>query len=199
MKEKEKINISFLNVLAVSCFFYAPFSFLINLICAVTLSGSMLHLWANVLIFIICFFSALIFVFWKEFIIKNTAVCLFSYAYTVISVLINSFVMMIMDGSLWNLYSLLLVFIFSVIVAVLYRYVTVKSYFLSTLMYYAICLTAFLFLTTVIADYGKGNTIILLLGTFTVAYAISAVVLFIIKRSIAKAKNDERHYKRQFD
>ena len=199
MDIKEKQLTVFIKIIKLSCLIYTPVSFLINLLCSLLTNGHLLNLWANFLLFAISFLISLFFVFKKKY--KETSK-FFIYQvtiYTAVSFIINSFVFIINDGGMWDIVSITLILIYSTIIAFLMFFLKLKSYLISTLIYYAISLASFLLLTVVIANYDKSNSIMILFGSFTIAYIILSIIFFFIKRSFYKYENEEKEYKRQFD
>jgi len=70
---------------------------------------------------------------------------------------------------------------------------------LSTLIYYAVSIIAFIILTVSIAEYSEGYQIMISLGIFSVCYTAASISYFFVKRSIAQAENEEKAYKPMFD
>ena len=199
MDIKEKQLTVFIKIIKLSCLIYTPVSFFINLLCSLLTNGHLLNLWANFLLFAISFLISLFCVFKKKY---KEASKFFIYQvtiYTVVSFIINSFVFVINDGGMWDIISITLILIYSTIIAFLMFFLKLKSYLISTLIYYAISLASFLLLTVVIADYDKSNSIMILFGSFTIAYIILSIIFFFVKRSFYKYENEEKEYKRQFD
>ena len=200
MKTKEEFKPHILTVLALACIIFTPFSFIINFICGVSITAStLLQLWAGILIFSLCFIFALIMMLVKKVNYKKSAINYCSYLYTSIYFIINIFVMAVEGTSLWNLYSLLLLVPYSVIMAILMQKLKLNSYLLRALIYYTLSVTSFLILTSAIGNYNQGYTTIILFASFTLAFVLCAFVYFFIKRSMAQAENDDKVYKPMFD
>ncbi|MBQ8145273.1 MAG: hypothetical protein IJ039_00675 [Clostridia bacterium] len=199
MNEKVKSNKNILHILEIACFFYLPITFTINFLCHFMLNGKLLQAWANLIIFLITFVIALIVGFKSQFRIKDGIVRNTCSIYTILSFIINTFVFIIDDGKMWSVKSMILILSFAIIIALLLRYLKIKLYLIRTLIYYCVCLAAFMFLTVGIAEYTNGNNTMLLFGIFTIVYAIISIIYFYVKRSFLSFENDEKNYKRQFD
>ena len=200
MKTKEEFKPTFLSILVLTCAIYSPFSFIINFICGVAITvNTMLQLWASLLIFAVIFIIALTVTFTKKINYKKSVLNLFGCAYAAISFVLNVFVMFVEGTHVWSLYSLLLVCAYSVIFALLYVYLKLKSFLLTALVYYAVSIISFLILTAAIAGCSEGNQIMLAFGIFSAFYALISVVCFFVKRSIEQIANDEKAYKPMFD
>ena len=200
MKNKEEFKPTLLSILVLTCAIYSPFSFLINFICGVAITANtMLHLWASLLIFAVIFIVALIIAFTKKVNNKKSVLNLFGCAYAAISFVLNLFVMFVEGTRVWSLYSLLLVCAYSAIFALLYAYLKLKSFLLTTLVYYAVSIISFLILTAAIAGYSDGNQIMLAFGIFSAFYALISISCFCVKRSFAQIENEEKAYKPMFD
>ena len=200
MKTNEAFKPHILTVLATACITFTPFSFIINFICGVSITvNTLLQLWAGILIFALCFIFALVRMLVKKVNYKKSGTNYFSYFYTAIYFIINIFVLAVEGTNLWNLFSLLLLVPYSAIMASLMRFMKINSFLLREIIYYAVSITAFLLLTSVIGDYNQGYTTMILFGTFTLVFTIGAFIYFLIKRSIAQAENEDKAYKPMFD
>lgn len=199
MKQKEKKENLPISILILSCVLYAPTSILINLICSVTLHGKLLQAWANLIIFAITLIAALFIYFSFRIRAKNFIIKRASTIYTSISFIFNTFVFIIENGKIWTYDSIILILLYSVITAVLMKFLVIKSYLIKTFLYYVISLTSFLLLTVGIAGYNSGNHVMIFIGSFTIFYVVSSITYFYVKRSFASYENEEKVYKRQFD
>ena len=197
--ENKTTNIS--SILILSCSIYAPLCALINFLCGVSLTATtLLKLWAIVVIFAFTFVIALVIAVTKKINYENLSwyaycVCIYSILSAALTVYSSIFV----GSYIWSLYSLFLVIAYSSIVSLLLSFVKIKSYLISTLMYYAISLAAFMVLTTVIASYNKGNLTMILFGSFSLFYTVCSILYYFVKRSFAQYDNEEKEYKPQFD
>ncbi len=200
MKVKEEFKPTPLSILIFACVIFAPFSFLINFICGISITPTtLLQLWASILIFAIMFLISLIVTFVKKINYRKRAINYFACAYTSISFVLNTFAAIVEGTSVWSIYSLLLVAGYSILISVLFTFIKIKNYLLSTFVYYILSITAFLILTIVIAECNEGYQIMLSFGIFSVSFAISSVIYFYVKRSIAQIENEEKTYKPLFD
>lgn len=200
MIPKEEFKPTFLSILVLSCVVFAPISFLINFICGISITPTtLLQLWASLLIFVIAFFIALIITFSKKVNYKKRLINYFAITYTPICFVLNIFVMFVEGTKVWSVYSLYLVVGYSIIIAALRTYGRFNNYLLSTLIYYAVSIIAFIILTVAIAEYSEGYQIMISLGIFSVCYTAASISYFFVKRSIAQAENEEKAYKPMFD
>ena len=192
-------NNTILRILSLACLFYLPVTITINLLCSFSPKGALLKVWANMILFFICFVIALIVNFKSKFEIKHIILKNIGYIYTIISFAVNLVVYIIEDGKLWKISTMLLIFSYSVVVAILLKYLKIKSYLVSTLIYYCVSLSSFMILTVGIAKYTTGNSTMLLFGIFTIVYVIVSIIYYFVKRSFLSFENEEKSYKRQFD
>jgi len=200
MKTQEAFKPHVLTVLALTCIAFTPLSFIINFICGVSITiSTMLQLWAGILIFALCFLISLIKMIIKKINYKKSAINYFSYLYTAIYFVLNIFVMAVDNTNIWNLFSLLILVPYSAIIAILMQYLRLNSFLLREIIYYALSVTSFLLLTSVIGDYNQGYMTMILFGTFTVVFSIGAFIYYLVKRSIEQAENDDKAYKPMFD
>lgn len=200
MKEKIEFKPTLLSILILACAIFAPISFLINFICGITVTpATALHLWASILIFAISFVISLTVTFAKKINYKKHLFNYFACAYTAIYFVLNTFAAIVSGTMVCSLYSMLLNLAYSAVVAVLFTYVKIKNYLLSTLIYYLLSIIAFLILTVVIADCNEGYQIMLSFGIFSLSYAVISIIYFYVKRSIAEIENEEKAYKPMFD
>lgn len=202
-KEKEKSSTIVFRILFLSCMIYAPICFIINLICTLSVARSfMLSPWAGALIFLICGITSIVVVLKGKFKKINTPLNVFkiaSISFTILSFVIATVSLIIENGQMWNLYGLLDVFVFSLVIACIKSFVKLKSYLVNSLIYYAASITAFMLLTTVIANYNESNIAMLLFGGFTLAYIIIAIFYFFVRRSFASYDNEDKEYKPMFN
>ena len=199
MKQKEKKENIPIVILILTCVLYAPTSILINLFCALTLHGKLLQAWANLIIFALILIVSMFIYFpfkiqAKNYIIKRTSII-----YTIVSFIVNTVVFIIENGRIWTYNSLILILCYSLITALLMKYLKIKSYLVKTFIYYALSLASFLLLTIAIAGYKTGNLVMIFIGSFTIFYVISSITYFYVKRSFVSYENEEKVYKRQFD
>ena len=109
------------------------------------------------------------------------------------------FVFIILDGSLWKIYSIFLILVYSALVSLTYHYLKVKSFLIKVIIYYALSLSSFLILTAAIAKYNSGSTIVLTLSIFSAIFLACSVVIYFVKRSFYRYENEEKEYKHVFD
>lgn len=198
-KAKEKSNKSFLEILKISCIIYSPFTIIINIICALTMQGNLLNFKAIAFIYALCFLTSLILVLKFKKKIEYKPLIFSSCLYATIAFIIQVFVHIIVDGSLWDIKSILLIFAYSVVISILINFVKLKNYILSSLMYYTVSVISFMILTLFIADYNNSNNAMLFFGSFTFIFIIFDIVYYFVKKSFTKYDNEEKPYIRQFD
>lgn len=207
MKEKTVFEPNIWNILTYACAIFAPLSFSVNVICGFSLfEHSLLKLWACALIFGLSFFIALAIVICKKTRIKNNVIKHSAVLYTILSFVLGLYHVMFeaihdfeVKDTMWSVYSFILIFAYSILTSVMLSFIKIKYFLISTLIYYAVGLSSFLVLTTVIGEHGEGNGTMILFGTFTIIYAVSSAVYFFVKRAFAQFENEEKDYKPQFD
>ena len=200
MKTKEEFKPNFLSILTLSCIIFTPLSFLISVVYGLAFTPkNVLQLPGFAVIFPITFIIALIIVFLKEINYKKTPIGCFSCTYTALTFILSTFVMFVSGTTLWSLYSVLLITGYSLIVTLIRKFIKLKSYLLTTVIYYAASVISFLILIAPIGGYSTGNQVMLSLGIFTACYAVASMSYFLFKRSMQKCDNEDMDYKPMFD
>ena len=203
MKKETPQPLKITDVLRRSCLYFAPIFFLINLICVLATGNSvMLVPWASALIFALTYVIALIVTSLKKpkhnkkfyKIVTNTS-CIFSS----VSFLITLVVYLLNDGSIWNIWGLLLVLFTSALISVLIEFLTIKSFLIKALIFYAVSVSSFICLITAVGHYTQGNVALISFSIYSAVYVVSAIIFFVIKRLFEQFDNEEKEYKRQFD
>ncbi len=203
MKKEIKQPLKITDVLRLSCLYFAPIFFIINFICAlISGNGVMLVPWASALIFALTFIVALIISIVKKPCERSAALSIITNCccfFAAISFIITLVVFIINDGSIWNLWGLLLVLSVSTVISLLMYFVKLKSFLVSAFMYYAVSVASFMVLITGVGKYTQGNIAIISFSIYSSVFVVSAIVYFFIKRSFEQIENEEKTYKRQFD
>ena len=178
---------------------YTPVTIGINVLCYLLLHRQLLVAWANLLIFCVIALGSAIALYGCHSYCKNKLINRIATIYTLISFPINAFVYIIMDGSLWKLSTIFLIFGYAVLTSVLIEFLKIKSYLIRTFIYYVISLVSFLTVTILIANYTEGTAEMLLFLFFTIFYFFCSIVFYYIRRSVENLDNEDKAYKRQFD
>ena len=206
MESSEK-KISFpLYIAGFTAIFFAPLSFIFNLISYLSTAplNMLLHAWANLIILVPSIVVAIILVyvlnkknklnskFWI-----NIFICAF--AYFLAFFIINTMAYSGNDlNNLWTLYTLIVLLCASILIFPCINFVPTSLYFLKASVNFVIISAAFVLITFVIAELGEGNSGFIISLVFTLVYWAFAVGYFFIKKAIEGHKNKSKEYKSQF-
>lgn len=200
MNAKQPHNYAILNILALSCVFFAPITFFLNFICAISISTrSVLQLWACIFVFAVSFLISLIVYFLKGTKIKNKLYRNINCFYSIISIVFCTIAAIIQNPTITNIYVQLTIVAYAFVASAVISFLKVKSYLLQAIIHYIISVAPFLLITSVISDIVTGNGTMILLGSFTGVYLLITIAYFYFKRSFAQIDNEEKAYKPQFD
>jgi hypothetical protein len=198
-KKKELPSNTPVALFVLTSVIYTPITIFLNILCYFLLHKQLLVAWANLLIFCVVAIGSAIALYGSHLYCKIKFVNRTATIYTIISFTVNAFVFIILDGSLWKLSTILLIFGYAALTSLLMEFLKIKSYLLRTLIYFVISLVFFLIMTILIANYTEGNTEMLLFLFFTIFYFFCSVIYYNIKRSAESLDNEEKTYKKQFD
>ncbi len=200
------MNKLFLKTLFTSCFLFTICSFIINFTVWIFSSNNqsrMLIIWANLLILLVCFIISFFTVHKNSK--KNNASSnklKFTYIagiiYTLSFFAVNSFQYIIKKENFWNGYTLIILLIFGITSSILILKVKFKNYFASSLFNF-FCIGIFYYTVFVIkANFSKGNSLIIVLGAYTMVYISSAVIYYLISKNRQQKHNAQKEYSNLF-
>ena len=199
----------FLNIYLLTSIIFAPITFLVNLLIGIIVKeSSFLKLGGIFLILLISFVISAFVVIIKDQPPKLISKCkIFSYSagfYTAISLVINIFVQIIAKSinsepnRIWNVFSVVLTFVFSITISLLIIYFRPKSIFLLISIYFLVIGVFYYLLTITFGGLSLGNQIIITLSIYVAIYAITVLTIALIKAKKARKKRDSQPYQKQF-
>lgn len=199
----KKLSI-FVPLMKYTCLYFLISSLFLNLLTFFMFLSDGLHelllLWANLIVFWVCFIAGAIVVLIKNKSNKlNNTIDLLSFAtflYTIEFLGINiigSFL-----GKIWTIYTILLILAFSFLISLLKNIMKFKNYFLHALVYFFVLGIFYSLVVLTIAGYGSGNAIIIVVGIYSIAYIICALIYFFIKKRKEENENSKKQYTSQF-
>lgn len=200
----DKTKTVIIKISVLSCVVHSVLSTLINLLCWFLLDKRLPTLAFAFAIFGISFLVSAITVLIKKKkdfscgkIIKwlGRSACV----YTPVSLFLNLLVYMINSGLFWNIYSILLIILFSLTVGACTVWFRPKKFIYGALLYFVITFVIYCLITISIGGYGEGNKYIVLIGVYLIVYAVCTIIIYFIKRSLDKDKQNNLPYKNQFN
>ncbi len=199
----KKLSI-FVPLIKYTCLYFLIASLFLNLLTFFMFLSDGLHellaVWANLIVFLVCFIvSAIVVCIKKKSNKLNSTIDYFSFAtfsYTIEFLGINiigSFL-----GKIWTIYTILLIFAFSFLISLLRYVMKFKNYFLHAIIYFFVLGIFYSLVVLTIAGYGSGNTIIIVVGIYSIVYIICALLYFFIKKHKEENENNKKQYQSQF-
>ena len=201
------MNKLFKRILNSTCLSYMISSFIINfttwLFSYKDKQSRMLEIWANILIFAICFTVCTI-IICKNRKKETNSNLIYQFAsitaiiYTLSTTSTNIVQYIIKKENFWNGYTLLILLLFSIIASILILKLKIKSYLVASIVNFFIIGIFYYIIYVVKAGYTKGNALLVSLGIYSVVYIISAVIYYLITQNKRKKENSEKAYKSLF-
>lgn len=200
----DKTKTVIIKISVLSCVVHSVLSTLINLLCWFLLDKRLPTLAFAFAIFGISFLVSAITVLIKK---KKDFSCgkfikwlgRSACVYTPVSLFLNLLVYMINSGLFWNIYSILLIILFSLTVGACTVWFRPKKFIYGALLYFVITFVIYCLITISIGGYGEGNKYIVLIGVYLIVYAVCTIIIYFIKRSLDKDKQNNLPYKNQFN
>ena len=197
----------FLNMLMLSCAIFAPLTLLIDLFIGFFISKTgLLSIGATLALLIISFAISAFVVILKDGLVNpltKAKMMWYSFAfYTCISVILKILVSLIniSKKSHWsiNVFSILIIAIFSVAVSALICYLKLQSFSFKAIIYFFLIGIAYYLITVTIGGLNTGNNLILILGVYIAAFVVCTILTLIIKRAKETKERESQKYKKQF-
>ncbi len=199
----KKLSI-FIPLIKYTCLYFLVASLFLNLLTFFMFLSDGLHellvVWANLIVFLVCFIAGAIVVLIKNksnrlnHTIDLLSFATFLYAIEFLGInIIGSFI-----GKIWTIYTILLIFAFSFLISLLRHIMKFKNYFLHALIYFFVFGIFYSLVVLTIAGYGSGNAIIIVVGIYSIAYIICALIYFFIKKHKEINENNKKKYTSQF-
>ncbi len=196
-----------LNMLTFACALFAPLTLLIDLFIGFFISKTgLLSLGATLVLLIVAFAISAFLIILKDGLVKpleKAKMMWYSFAfYTCISVILKIIVSLVnLSGDAhWsiNVFSILIVAVFSALISALICYLKLNSFSIQTLIYFLAIGIFYYLITVTIGGLDVGNNLILILGIYIGAFAVCAISTLIIKRHKAIKQRESQKYKKQF-
>ena len=195
------------NMLMLSCAIFAPLTLLIDLFVGFFISKTgLLSIGATLALLIISFAISAFIVILKDGLIKplsKVKMMWYSFSfYTCISVILKVLVSLIniSKKSHWsiNVFSILIIAIFSIAISALICYLKLQSFSIKAIIYFFFVGVAYYLITVTIGGLNTGNNLILILGVYLVTFVTCTILALIIKRTKKIKERESQKYKNQF-
>jgi len=182
----------FKKIFGLTCIIYAFISIALNIIVWISngMKGIMLKIGANIIILVICCIISSILSIKNRKKEKNNRF-IFAYTlyvcsiYTVSSFIVNVLQYIVKIENFWNGYTVLILLIFSLVSSFLILKIKFKNYLLSSIVYFFVLGIFYYILFIVKTGFSKGNTLLIVLGIYIIAFAIIDTLYYFL------------HYKRK--
>ena len=196
------------NLFFFTSILFAPITFICNLLIGIIVGeSSFLKIGGMLLILIISFIISAFIVILKDEPPKFIQVKLLSYGtgfYTVISLILNIFVQIIAStidshpNKLWNVFSVIITLVFSIVISALIIYFKPKSIAVILTVYFFVIGIFYYLLTITFGGLGNGNRIIITLSIYIALFALISATCLLVKAKKAKKQRDSKPYQKQF-
>lgn len=198
-----------LNIFLFTCSVFAPLVFILNLLFGIFIDTSSLLSFGGVFVILVIalLVSAFILILRDKapaFLSKRKIFVTACSFYTVISVITNLFVVLVALSlnsdvkGLWNVYSVALIFAFSVIISIFIFYFKPKSYAVCVTVYFFVIGIFYYLLTVTVGGLATGNTLLIIIFAYVFVYAIIATVYSLIRYRKKNKELSEKPYEKQF-
>ncbi|MBQ8545885.1 MAG: hypothetical protein IJ437_02965 [Clostridia bacterium] len=184
------------------CVIFTIISLVFNCFYSILLWPLLPNIGVNLLTLLISFIPALIILLvrykLKKPLINTKMKIVYSISVVYSSIFIIFNISTVFFKDVWNLYTILIILLLSIIISIIRYYVPISNYLIKTIIYFIVLAIPYFIITLAFAGLGKGNAIIIVFSVYAVAYIISSVTIFLIIRARAKAENNNKSYKKQF-
>ena len=199
IKKEQKIPLSFaLNI----CIMFTVLSLLFNIIYSLMLWPLLPNIGFNLLTLLISFVPALVFVIIKSKLKKpliNTKakiIYYISFFYTSIFIIFNISTIFFKD--VWNLYTILIIFVLSIVISIIRLYLPIKNYLIRAIIYFVVFAIPYFIITLSVEGLGKGNAIIIVFSVYALIYIASSISIYLIIKTREKSSNSKKAYTKMF-
>lgn len=205
------MNKFFSRIFNLSCFYYMIVSFVLNFIAWIFSENNhnrMLTIWANLVLYLICFIASIFLLNTKRKLKSNTSKIddvLYKYGiyksgiiYTLVFFVLNTTQYIIKVENFWNGYSIMLIILFSAVSTFLILKVKFKSFLVCSILNYFIIGIFYYIFFVVKANFKNGNALLISIGVYTTIYIICSIVYYLLIAKKQSVENSEQNYKNLF-
>ena len=195
------------DILALSCLIFAPISIILNAISAIAVGPKVLLKVGTILIlFLLIVFVVSIIILLKSDRIKKleNKKNVFIYSslfYTGFSVIINIIAWLMQSeksGNLWNIYTIITLLIFSIVISLVIRYLRTNSIVLSSIVYLIVTAVPYFVILVGITEFFKGAKVFIPIGIYLLIYGITVTAFAVKKYKKIEKELNEKPYEKQF-
>ena len=191
-----------LKMLFFTCILFAPLTFVLDILIGFIVSNtSLLSLGATFVILIIDFAISAFIIILRENppkILQGPKLFYYSCGfYTLLTVLLKVIVT-IVNLSQTTVFSIILIFAFSLSISSCILYLKPKSNILKITIYFLVIGVCYYLLTITIGALDVGNNLILILSSYVAIFAIVTIIITLIKAHKKKKELDSKPYQKQF-
>lgn len=194
----------FLRAIKLDCLIYSITTIILNLIAVFIASSTvnLLKIEASLIVLAICSLISFLIVYLNKKEVKEptktlSIINLSSIFYTIFSIVVNIFAYIFKIDNFWDIYSILIILVFSIILSIFVSFVRIKSYLLSTIVYFLVI--GVFYCIIFIAKTGfKGSNILIVLGIYIAMFVLASVLYYFIFKAKEKQKDEEKSYDNMF-
>ena len=122
-----------------------------------------------------------------------------SFVYTIFYFAFNSFALITKKSNFWDAYCLLGVMIFAIILPIMVKYVKIKSYLVSSILYFVVYGLFYGYTFIYKANYRKGTELIISITVFLLIFTALDVAYYFATKPKRIKKNKQKEYKSMFN
>lgn len=195
------------DIISLSCLIFAPLTATLNIIFGL-IEGPKILLKLEIIfiLFLLTVFTVSVVIILRNKNIKflnnkKTFPTISSIIYTLLSFIINTVACILKaerSGSLWNLYTIITLILFSVIFTIVYLYLRSHNFVFKAIVYLLITAIPYFVILSVISGFFKGTDIFIPAGIYILIYAITVVIFAVKSGKRAQKELDEKPYENQF-
>lgn len=191
------------DIIALTCMIFAPFIFLLNFIVAISINThTLLKLGSVAIIFIVFFLICSIIIILKndriKFIINKKNIFLVSsFVYVASSFCVNIIAWALKSeesGALWNLYTIITLACFSVVISAIFVYYKRNNIIVKAALYFISTVIPFILITVTISKIFTGAKIFVPLSIYLVVYVVYVTIVLVRNGRRLRKESDEKPY-----
>ncbi len=197
-----------LKILLLSCSFFAPITFLFDILIAVAFSYTeLLGLGATFIILVLSFIISSFRITLSEKpvkIIEKFKILSYSMGfYAILSLILKILVSIVNYSSkkaLWNvnIFSIIVIFAFSIAISICILYLKPKNTYARLIIYFFGIGVFYYILTVTIGGLAVGNALILIISAYVMAFSVVATAIAVVSSRKKKKERDSKPYQNQF-
>ncbi len=100
--------------------------------------------------------------------------------------------------NIWNIWTILLLFVLSFAVSIVHYFVKIKSFLLKSTIYFILFGIVYFIITLYFGNYGHGHKLLIVIAIYLLSFAFISTVLYLINKVLYNNENANKKYDKIF-